>query len=81
MEMSLKIRNLLRFILNRFKTDIRRIKMTEEQLRLLKKALDLYHFVIDQRRCDNYDNDESNAFYYMKQALSELIGTDIDEVI
>jgi len=55
--------------------------MTEEQLRLLKKALDLYHFVIDQRRCDNYDNDESNAFYYMKQALSELIGTDIDEVI
>ena len=51
--------------------------MTEEQIELLKKALELYRFTIEQRRVDRYDNEEANAFYFMCEELSELIGADV----
>ena len=51
--------------------------MTDEQIELLKKVLELYSFTIEQRRTSRYDNEESNEFYYMKEALSEQIGVDI----
>ena len=51
--------------------------MTEEQIELLKKALELYDFIIEQRREDRYDNEEANAFYWMREKLSELIGIDV----
>ena len=51
--------------------------MSEEQIELLKKALELYAFTIEQRREDNYDVYESNEFYEMRERLSELIGVDV----
>ena len=51
--------------------------MTEEEIKLLKKALELYKFVIEQRRTDSYDNEEMNEFYYMQESLSKAIGQDI----
>ena len=47
--------------------------MSEEQIEMLKKALALYEFVIDQR--DEYD--ESNEFFYMVEALSKIVGKDV----
>ena len=47
--------------------------MTEEQITLLKKALELYSLSIDHRPF----KDESDEFYEMKIALSELIGIDV----
>lgn len=49
--------------------------MTEEQIELLRKALSLYNFTIDQR--DDNTN-ESNEFYYMVNALEKLIGLEIN---
>lgn len=51
--------------------------MEEKDIELLKKAFELYEFTINQRRADNYDNEEANDFYYMKERLSELIGVDV----
>ena len=51
--------------------------MDEEQIELLKKALELYSFTIQQRREDNYDVWEMNEFFYMRKKLSEIIGIDV----
>lgn len=51
--------------------------MSQEQIAVLKKALELYEFTIEQRRGGNWDVFELNDFYEMKQSLSELIGVDI----
>ena len=51
--------------------------MNEEQIELLKKALKLYAFTIQQRREDNYDVWKMNDFFYMRQKLSEIIGIDV----
>lgn len=51
--------------------------MNAEQIVLLKKALELYEFVLEQRRESRYDVLEINEFYEMKVRLSELIGEDI----
>ena len=51
--------------------------MDEEQIKLLKRALELYEFTIQQRRTDNYDVWEMNDFFYMRQKLSEIIGVDV----
>ncbi len=51
--------------------------MEEEQIMLLKRALELYDFTIQQRRIDNYDVWETNEFFDMRKKLSEIIGIDI----
>ena len=51
--------------------------MEEKDIELLKKALELYRFTIEQRRTDRYDNEEDNEFYEMKSRLSEIIGVDV----
>ena len=51
--------------------------MSEEQIVLLKRALDLYGFTIEQRRKSNYDVGEMNEFFDMRQSLSEKIGVDV----
>lgn len=52
--------------------------MTEEQKKLLEKALALYHFTIEQRREDKYDVCEANDFYKMVCALENLTGLRFD---
>lgn len=54
------------------------VMLTEEQKKLLEKALALYSFTIEQRRNDNYDNDESNQFFEMVERLSEIVGCDLE---
>ena len=50
--------------------------MTEEQIKLLKRALDLYDSVI---RIQGNDTDERNEMYYLREKLSELVGADLTE--
>ena len=50
--------------------------MPQEQIAVLKKALELYAFTIEQRREGNWDVFELNDFYEMTQSLSELLGVD-----
>ena len=52
------------------------LRLTEEQIKLLRMALDLYDSVI--RIQGNY-TDERNAMYYMREKLSELVGADLME--
>ena len=52
--------------------------MTEEQTKLLEKALALYQFTIEQRREDNYDVYETNEFYSMVSALESMAGLKLD---
>ena len=52
--------------------------MDEEQISMLKKALALYSFTIDQRRESSYDP-EASAFYRMVDALSEKVGVDLTD--
>ena len=53
--------------------------MTDRQIELLKKALDLYEFTIEQRREGNSDTGELNEFFYMREALAELLGVSLDD--
>ena len=48
--------------------------MTEEQIKLLKRALDLYDSVI---RIQGNNTDERNEMFYLREKLSELVGTDL----
>ena len=48
--------------------------MDERQIELLKKALDLYEFVINQQDSQF----ESNEFFYMREALEEKLGVSLD---
>ena len=51
--------------------------MTEQDVDLLKKALELYSFTIEQRREDRYDVFEVNEFFTVKSKLSKIIGVDV----
>lgn len=48
--------------------------MTQEQIEMLKKALDLYDFAISQRE---YPEEEENEFYWFREKLSEILGVDV----
>ena len=47
--------------------------MSEERIEMLKKALALYGFAVDQRR----EYDESNEFFCMVEELSKILGADL----
>ena len=47
--------------------------MSKEQIELLKKALALYEFAIDQRK----EYHESNEFFRMVEELSKIVGADL----
>ena len=47
--------------------------MSEERIEMLKKALALYEFAVDQRK----ENNESNEFFRMVDELSEIVGADL----
>ena len=49
------------------------IEMSEERIELLKKALALYGFAVEQRR----EYEESNEFFCMVEELSQIIGIDL----
>ena len=51
--------------------------LTEEQVKLLKRALDIYAFYIDQHRGEQFDVDDSNRFFLMREKLSSIIGADV----
>lgn len=51
--------------------------MDEEQIKLLKRALDIYTFFIEQNMDDKFDVSDSNDFFCMKEKLSEIIGVDV----
>ena len=47
--------------------------MSEEQIEILKKALALYGFAVEQKR----EYEESNEFFCMVEELSQIIGVDL----
>lgn len=51
--------------------------LTEDQVKLLKRALDIYAYFIDQHRNDQFDVTDSNEFYWMRDKLSHIIGVDV----
>ena len=48
-------------------------KMSEERIELLKKALALYEFAVDQRN----EYTERNEYFYMVEELSQIVGADL----
>ena len=51
--------------------------MNEDQIKLLKRALDTYTFFIEKNMGDRFDVNDSNEFFLMKEKLSEIIGADV----
>ena len=49
------------------------VVMSEERIEMLKKALALYEFAVDQRK----EYDESNEFFCMVDELSKIVGADL----
>ncbi len=49
------------------------VGMSEERIEMLKKALALYEFAVDQRK----EYDESNEFFCMVEELSKIVGADL----
>lgn len=47
--------------------------MSEERIEMLKKALALYEFAVDQRN----EYNERNEFFYMVEELSKVVGVDL----
>lgn len=47
--------------------------MSEERIEMLKKALALYEFAVDQRN----EYDERNEFFCMVEELSKIVGADL----
>ena len=47
--------------------------MSEEQIEMLKKALALYEFAVNQRN----EYGESNEFFCMVEELSKIVGVDL----
>ena len=47
--------------------------MSKAQIEMLKKALALYEFVVDQRN----DFNEQNEFFYMVYELQKIVGADL----
>ena len=47
--------------------------MSEERIEMLKKALALYEFAVDQRK----EYSESNEFFCMVEELSKIVGVDL----
>ena len=52
--------------------------MTDEQIELLKKALNLFQFIVDDNY-KNYDFNIRNDYWIMLKKLSEIIGVDVTE--
>ena len=53
--------------------------LTEEQIKLLKRALDIYAFYIGQHQVEQFDKNDSNSniFFRMRETLSSIIGIDV----
>ena len=51
--------------------------LTEEEIELLKRALDIYAFYIDQHQDEKFDVNDSNRFFLMREKLSSIIGIDV----
>ena len=51
--------------------------MNQDQIKLLKRALDTYMFFIEQNMGDKFNVDDSDNFFLMKEKLSEIIGVDV----
>ena len=47
--------------------------MSEERIEMLKKALALYEFTVDQRN----EYSERNEFFCMVEELSQIVGADL----
>ena len=47
--------------------------MSKERIEMLKKALELYEFTINQRN----EYGESNEFFCMVEELSKIVGSDL----
>ena len=47
--------------------------MSEERIEMLKKALALYEFAVDQRN----EHNEQNEFFRMVEELSKVVGVDL----
>jgi hypothetical protein len=47
--------------------------MSDERIEILKKALALYGFAVDQRK----EYDESNEYFCMVEELSKIVGADL----
>ena len=50
--------------------------MNENDIELIRKALELYEFTIKQRQKDKWDEDVTQ-FYEMKNHVSQFIGFDL----
>ena len=50
-----------------------KVGMSKERIEMLKKALALYEFAVDQRK----EYDESNEFFCMVEELSKIVGADL----
>ena len=48
--------------------------MTDKQIELLKKALDLYEYSISQRE---YSKEDEKEFFEMREVLSNLLEVDV----
>lgn len=57
--------------------EIGALVMNEDQIKLLKRALDTYMFFIEQNMGDKFNVDDSDGFFLMKEKLSEIIGVDV----
>lgn len=49
------------------------MNVSEEHIEMLKKALALYEFAVDQRN----EYDERNEFFLMVEELSKIFGTNL----
>lgn len=52
--------------------------MSESQIKLLEKALELYSKAIEVTKEYENENEKDNEFYYMVEALSEKIGVNLN---
>ena len=51
--------------------------MSESQIKLLEKALELYSKAIEVTKEYENENEKDNEFYYMVEALSKKIGVNL----
>lgn len=51
--------------------------MNEDEIKLLKRALNIYTFFIEQNMDDKFNVDDSNDFFHVKEKLSKIIGVDL----
>ena len=49
------------------------VQMSDEWIEILKKALALYGFAVDQRK----EYDESNEYFCMVEEMTKIVGADL----